>query len=525
MYTYYCSFRMTVSFRHILSRCGLVIGVFLAVAFMLSILEEYRSEFGGNYILRVVDRANVTTNYMFPMRNPDLLRWQVGQIESSLTRKPLDELIKLRNDHLHILRSNYSFQLSGEPKKYLEREEENWSDAISKLSNTLGVIRFEATLTDLKKTMYSNIHNYSFTECNYLINTFEKGYKANPNVYHTKCFKEEESSWTSQELRPEHMNFIYPGEMKASEGHIPLTFLHIHMDAIVSSTGYIYFKNYMLAGRQCLDQGGSQSKYKIPSTVLKVENIYDEVFSISQIWSEGFFHFMEESLGRISPYIQFLLNNPTIKIHVKSTSTSFIVNNLANFGISKDRLISGRIGARLLYFPQSGPCGKTMIFTGRLESMYHRLAIKREPEPRRTIVMIRRSTRRYFNHHDEIFASLKAVALEYGNYSVEVFDDRHFPSLSDTTAMFNRAFMVVAPHGAGESNLQFSEPGTILIEGLCKPVVMCYRDLCAGLGHRYYGIRYENLNCFEYRSEHIIPHVRKYLDIIAQKTLGNNTLR
>ena len=75
---------------------------------------------------------------------------------------------------------------------------------------------------------------------------------------------------------------------------------------------------------------------------------------------------------------------------------------------------------------------------------------------------------------------------------VEVYPDNPVPGLKETLAMLNRAFIVIAPHGAGEANLLFSEPGTVMIEGLCKSgmarAILCYRNLAQVLGHRYYGI-------------------------------------
>ena len=77
--------------------------------------------------------------------------------------------------------------------------------------------------------------------------------------------------------------------------------------------------------------------------------------------------------------------------------------------------------------------------------------------------------------------------------TVELFSDRNLPTLEDTMAMFNRAFMVIGPHGAGETNLFFSEEGTVNLEGQCYHeierigIVLCFRNSMRTLGHRYYG--------------------------------------
>ena len=56
--------------------------------------------------------------------------------------------------------------------------------------------------------------------------------------------------------------------------------------------------------------------------------------------------------------------------------------------------------------------------------------------------------------------------------------------------MFHEAVLVVAPHGAGESNILFSQPGTYVIEGVCnRPHVnLCYQRTAYILGHHYHAV-------------------------------------
>ena len=95
------------------------------------------------------------------------------------------------------------------------------------------------------------------------------------------------------------------------------------------------------------------------------------------------------------------------------------------------------------------------------------------------------------------FISFKII-LQYGAlfyegqfrlefYRVELFPDNPVPPLKRAVQMFSRALLVVAPHGAGLSNVFFSEPGTIIIEGLCYDggmANMCYRSVCRSLYRR-----------------------------------------
>ena len=67
-----------------------------------------------------------------------------------------------------------------------------------------------------------------------------------------------------------------------------------------------------------------------------------------------------------------------------------------------------------------------------------------------------------------------------------------FASIDDydnvCSQIFGRALMVVAPHGAGLSNLIFCQPGTYVIEALCSDNPLCYLWTAQILGHRWHGI-------------------------------------
>jgi capsular polysaccharide biosynthesis protein len=75
------------------------------------------------------------------------------------------------------------------------------------------------------------------------------------------------------------------------------------------------------------------------------------------------------------------------------------------------------------------------------------------------------------------------------NYTL--FRDDPVPSLNETMRMFHSAVMVVAPHGAGESNVVFSIPGIHIIEILCKPpakISLSFKHTAHVLGHHWHGI-------------------------------------
>ena len=104
----------------------------------------------------------------------------------------------------------------------------------------------------------------------------------------------------------------------------------------------------------------------------------------------------------------------------------------------------------------------------------------------------------------------------------KIFSDKHLPSLDETIAMFDRAILVVAPHGAGESNMLFAQPGTPLIEALCKPSNLVYRNLMQHLGHHYYGILRDNDDCFTTKPRHLMPAVIFFLNNFLESAKLHN---
>ena len=223
--------------------------------------------------------------------------------------------------------------------------------------------------------------------------------------------------------------------------------------------------------------------------------LYEEVFSIAERWGNGFYHLNIEDLPRLAPFLIWLRENPQIKIHIFGDGkrnykyTSQIMEYLQ---ISKKRLVIGPLRARFAYMPETTYCGFNHVTYTQLLSEEYRYVIhnKFKQKKRDSIVLIKRSAGRRFTKHSEIQTMLQRIAKDY-NLTFEHFVDTHLPSVKDTMEMFNRAVMVVGPHGAGLSNIIFSEPGTFVIEGVCsRPHVnLCFQRLAYTLGHHYHGIQ------------------------------------
>ncbi len=306
-----------------------------------------------------------------------------------------------------------------------------------------------------------------------------------------------------------------PDNYNIKDGSIPLSFIHIIPNAVIQPEGEVLYQDIEISPSGCENQGYPTLTHQ---TVEQVQ-MYDEVFTISQFWGEGFFHFLVEDIPRAIPFLGFLQKYSAIKIHMK-THNVFMYNLLEYLGINKSRLIEGYVGARIVYMPAGTRCGCASLFNIQLLSFYMK---RTSPKARMglpeqiSILLIKRSAKRYFEQHQNILSSLQNLTSKYDG-SVEVYDDQHLPSLTDTIHLFSKANIVVAAHGSGLSNLIFSKPGTLVVEGLClsPQINMCYGRLIHVLGLIYYGI-IPDKSCQYISAEDIIPTVKIYLDYLKNR--------
>ena len=213
---------------------------------------------------------------------------------------------------------------------------------------------------------------------------------------------------------------------------------------------------------------------------------------MGQYWGASFFHLMVENLPRIAPYLEFLKANPRIMIHAQAVD-GYTAQAIELLGVNRTRLIKGTIRARRVYLPQATPCGFANLQGLQILAHHYRNYLQLLPaiplQRRPSILLIRRSGSRRFTQHSRIQSELEAIAVDF-DLEFELFIDNPSPPMQAAMFMFNRADLVVGPHGAGLSNLVYCKPGTLVIEGVCNPphVNMCYQWTAHVLGLRYHGI-------------------------------------
>ncbi|ELU11086.1 hypothetical protein CAPTEDRAFT_191030 [Capitella teleta] len=290
------------------------------------------------------------------------------------------------------------------------------------------------------------------------------------------------------------------------------TFFSVFQSGIVTSEGDIISGNIKHIIQRCHDE---RFEEPLPLTVDPNKYpIYDEVFSMAVMWGAAFYHSNIDALGRLIPYIPFLRKHPTIKIHTTWVWPKFAAKFLSGEGLTPDRFVHGIVRGKLVYVPASFLCHRPSFFPTHLLGLYMKATLPNDPSTRNTIIVIRRTPQvkphlrpRHFLNHDHIMMALKRLT-ERLKLTLWEFQDDPVPDIYMTAQMFNRALIVIAPHGAGEVNLVFSQPGTVLIEGMCirefKAFSMAFRNLIHLQGGIYHGLYNAKQQCEDITAQEVI---------------------
>ena len=288
-------------------------------------------------------------------------------------------------------------------------------------------------------------------------------------------------------VTPRKNNYDYGVTHGHSQWLSPLSFyLHIIHNAYVDKYGHAHTGNLDIIPAQCRIKVLAAFDAK---TLSLKWSFHQEVFTIAQNWGNGYFHGLIENLPRIVSYLDFLQSNPEIKVHVAS---KFIKPHLLILGISSTRVITGRVKADIVYLPQSGGCGgsHTVAVQGLQQAFMQHIPLQYPRLTRNSIVVIRRSHKRWLHQHQDVMAMIQHLSAEY-EMNVKEFRDDPPPTLIETMAIFSSAKLVVGPHGAGFANLIYAKPGTYVIKILCSPFYDgkapqgCYKSLSHHLGMHY----------------------------------------
>jgi len=320
------------------------------------------------------------------------------------------------------------------------------------------------------------------------------------SIYRRTCNRNINDTAHGQSLKPLYLNAkpLFPDQYWPNNGdsypeHYYTTtppyvfYMHIHRQAVVTELGDVITARTKLVLYACNND-------ITPTLPLrgKLSHIpcYDEVYVITQYWGNAVFHRMAEIVPRLVLCLQFLNAHPQIRILGPEVGGR-LAELLEIIGLDKSRLITGVTRAKIVYQPRATGCGFANVQESQVLSQLYRDYIKRNfpAQPRNRLVLIRRSGGRKFTEQKQIEEVSERAARDY-NLTYTVFIDNPTPSLNDTMMMFHSAVMIVAPVGAAETNMFFSQPGTYIVEGVCNlpHVNLCMQRLAHILGHHWHGV-------------------------------------
>ena len=260
--------------------------------------------------------------------------------------------------------------------------------------------------------------------------------------------------------------------------------------AVVTPDGYLVAdvsSNFSNAPKEPLNF----IEWKLPS----VYKVPGKVAVLSVIGGEGYFHWMFDVLPRIH-----LLRSSGIcledidKFIITTYKFPYQRETLNLFQIPETKLVESfkyhHIKTDTLVVPSlagiTGNMPKWVCDFLRKEFLHSRVINKSSLPKRIYISRAKASCRRVINEV-EVINFLKKFGFE--QITLESL------SVSEQAALFSSAQVVVAPHGAGLSNVVFCNPGTKVIELFSANYVnVCFWALSNQVGCEYYYLRGENTN-------------------------------
>eukprot|EP00752_Nemacystus_decipiens_P004611 g4210.t1 len=262
-------------------------------------------------------------------------------------------------------------------------------------------------------------------------------------------------------------------------------------DVFVNKLGYVWNeKDYIVPASCEAELFGPRVSTSLPTTARS----YDKVFVMAQRWGDEYFHFLAETLPRITLMLDILRKHVDIKIALyapQPTSRDFktyMVQFLELLGLRTERLIfiEEPIHANLAIMSSSAPCFKpdagaiNIIRHILLQALYPGSGGVPPPPARPVVVLVVRNSLRWLGNNEQV---RDALQQEFPAYDVVEFFG--VGPIVSQLELFATAALVVAPHGAGLSNIMVSPRHTPVLEIAPPACTACYVHLALKLQHIY----------------------------------------
>jgi hypothetical protein len=221
--------------------------------------------------------------------------------------------------------------------------------------------------------------------------------------------------------------------------------------------------------------------------IVRTQPCYKKIISIAALWANGVWHFPMEALVAL----KLIHNFEDTYLHITQKSKlclSWI--NLVNINISPDRIIDNTIYAEELILPEMGLCGNP--YYDQLLWLRDRVHYSIPDNSLQNLfILIKRNARRSIKNH-AIIENICKNFCKQRNLQFYLHDDLFLPPLKEQMAIFNKAKVIIGPHGGGGTNLVATKNTTCFIEFLnTSDINLCYTRIAYLLNIEYFGITYD----------------------------------
>ena len=254
-------------------------------------------------------------------------------------------------------------------------------------------------------------------------------------------------------------------------------------NAIIFGEGQIRNESHIVHGKGCRLGRAALSFNR------ERKSWFHTVATIADFWGYGYFHFVAENLVRLPlvlPVIEHL-NRSMVHVHRKN---GFVISLLGAAGVPSHRVIEGIVSADVALLPEPIPCGTPPAIL--LQLLRRTLLLNHQnfgvlkhvnlTEINFQILLVKRQGSRSITNHDALASALKTA---FRSCQVVVHTGRE--SIIEQMRLFRASSVVIAPHGAGLTNIVVCRKRTLLLEFMLPgPAVnICYMSMAFKLGLDY----------------------------------------
>ena len=196
----------------------------------------------------------------------------------------------------------------------------------------------------------------------------------------------------------------------------------------------------------------------------------DRAVHLMQKCAEGYYHFLIELVPRLLLVLDLIQKDSSLRILINSSPKKFMCEYFELLGIDPARVVfcdpCSFYYVSTLYFPRSpfmGYPSRQELFRTR-DHLLKKLGLDnnaKEKEDDLIIIIHRPENARQVTNTKDLITAIKKEFPDKAE-KIVVFDNGL--SVKEQICLFNRARIIIGPHGAGLSNMLFSKPGAVVIE-------------------------------------------------------------